>query len=575
MTDLGSSHEVLQTQASSSKAPYRHLPKHPYTSIEYPGTVSLPSALLKVINQDDINECFNAPISEAKVLEMRYREKDRNAVPVRGHRVASQKVLVRVVRKKRRKDGMQVDASCQPGQGPEGGPSSAEGVFTAEIVGPIIQTVRFRSMADWHYTPPQDGHVTRLVQSLYDLDYESILDYSFPSLDEHYIESVTPPEGGFGPSDLQFRSLLELQPTPMFSTRNIPPVNTFKLAPQTVEEDFYDERTGETRKRYVNKSRAVGFGVQTIGYQHAHGDVPLGPVDVVKQRMSKLSQEILEKLRRLLEARPVWMRSSLLSNFTEQEKSIIVNNKTYLPAVAYTFGAGPFWKTLIRFGYDPCANPDARFYQRVNFFVHVNRAKNRVLYSPASDEEALQKDDRKPPGWWQAEQEQRVQEGKRPPLDESKGHIFDGQILHRDRPDFQLCDLTDPLICKYVHDPSVPKEGWYHPQTMELIKSILRIKYMHVWETGEPAPDSLCDETILEYEDVMEKNGNAVSVAEENVKKLRKGKDKDRNWNVVPALNSGTEMAMKLANVKVRRKHKDLNRNGLEEGPGEDAEMEE
>lgn len=49
---------------------------------------------------------------------------------------------------------------------------------------------------------------------------DAILDYSVPPLDEHYIEPIMDPED---PS-IPFRSLLDLQPTPIFSERRIPPV---------------------------------------------------------------------------------------------------------------------------------------------------------------------------------------------------------------------------------------------------------------------------------------------------------------------------------------------------------------
>lgn len=88
-----------------------------------------PSQILKVIAQDDVDECFNAPISEARSLEMRYRPKDRTAVPVKGTRVPSQKVLVKVVKRRRKQ---------RPGE------TAEEGVFTADVVGSVPQTVRFR-----------------------------------------------------------------------------------------------------------------------------------------------------------------------------------------------------------------------------------------------------------------------------------------------------------------------------------------------------------------------------------------------------------------------------------------------
>lgn len=35
------------------------------------------------------------------------------------------------------------------------------------------------------------------------------------------------------------------------------------------------------------------------------------------------------------------------------------SNKMYFPATCFTYKAGPFWKVMVRFGYDPCADPEA------------------------------------------------------------------------------------------------------------------------------------------------------------------------------------------------------------------------
>ena len=124
-----------QPLAGPSIAPHRHLPKQAYTSVEYPGPVSHPSALLKVITQDDLNECFNTATNTVADLEMRYRMEDSVGAPVRGARVPSQKLLLKVVRKKR-KFGLK----CRR----KGKDKETEGVFTAEVVGPVTHTVRFR-----------------------------------------------------------------------------------------------------------------------------------------------------------------------------------------------------------------------------------------------------------------------------------------------------------------------------------------------------------------------------------------------------------------------------------------------
>lgn len=39
-----------------------------------------------------------------------------------------------------------------------------------------------------------------------------------------------------------------------------------------------------------------------------------------------------------------------------------------------------------------------------------------------------------------------------------KVHIFNGQELHRDKPEYQLCDIYDPLVRKYIDDPVCLKQ---------------------------------------------------------------------------------------------------------------------
>ena len=147
--------------SSSSFAPYKSFPKATYASVEYPSTVSQPAALLRLVSQEDINEVFNAPLSEQKSLEIRYGNMERNGIPVRGARVPSQKLLLKITRRRRRRrpapgdeDG---DDTGTRGEGKERLRDGAEeGIFTSEVVGAISQTVRFRGKR----TPPSDQELT-------------------------------------------------------------------------------------------------------------------------------------------------------------------------------------------------------------------------------------------------------------------------------------------------------------------------------------------------------------------------------------------------------------------------------
>lgn len=104
-------------------APHRHLPKTAYGAIEYLGPVSHAGAILDLASQEEIDGCFNAPARENPLLELHLR-KDKKGVPVKGYRIPTQKLLVKVVKRKR-KDGK-------------------GGIFTSEVVGPVTQTVRYR-----------------------------------------------------------------------------------------------------------------------------------------------------------------------------------------------------------------------------------------------------------------------------------------------------------------------------------------------------------------------------------------------------------------------------------------------
>lgn len=164
----------------ASPAPLHRLPKQPYTAIEYPGPVSHPAAILACASQDDINTCFNAPPASPAALELRFRG-DAPGPPLRGYRIPSQKLLLKVARRRRRPTATAAAAE--------------QGVFTAEMVGTVNHTVRFvcklpaqstqvslvadenamsiPAMADYQWTPDANGPTASLINSLKALDCTS------------------------------------------------------------------------------------------------------------------------------------------------------------------------------------------------------------------------------------------------------------------------------------------------------------------------------------------------------------------------------------------------------------------
>lgn len=151
--DNNAQDEVEQIEENPHVAPFRFFPKATYASIEYPSTVSHPSAILRLIPQKDIDECFNASANSQPTLEMRYGGLDVSDTPVRGMRVQSQKLLLKLTRRRRRTEGDSENEGQQElsTKGKEKARDGAEhGVFTSEIVGPIDHTVRFRGMSSKH-----------------------------------------------------------------------------------------------------------------------------------------------------------------------------------------------------------------------------------------------------------------------------------------------------------------------------------------------------------------------------------------------------------------------------------------
>lgn len=74
------------------------------------------------------------------------------------------------------------------------------------------------------------------------------------------------------------------------------------MSANTVEEEVWDDDAQETKKRYVNRSRAQGWSVPAIGHGHA---VPSEPDKGVLDRIDRLDKGILARLREVRAGRQV------------------------------------------------------------------------------------------------------------------------------------------------------------------------------------------------------------------------------------------------------------------------------
>jgi len=72
---------------------------------------------------------------------------------------------------------------------------------------------------------------------------------------------------------------------------------SFKNHSATAVEEYVDERTGEVKKRYINRMRFVTFALQKASHSQALGHVPKGPLKSLKDKTDKLDQDLLAKMR--------------------------------------------------------------------------------------------------------------------------------------------------------------------------------------------------------------------------------------------------------------------------------------
>ena len=186
-----------------------------------------------------------------------------------------------------------------------------------------------------------------------------------------------------------------------------------------------DEKTGEEKKRLINKARWKGYGPTSVSFAekgvervlagriwHRSSNarffsvtkVPTKPPTNVEEVRNQYDQtlvlqleEVGVSLRRLYARRCQLLSASFSrhgrcgpvppcstnSRRPKHEKftsvfqhplrvicdssliTVVVSSKVFLPLTCYVFGDGPWRDTMVRFGYDPRQDPQARLSARI------------------------------------------------------------------------------------------------------------------------------------------------------------------------------------------------------------------
>lgn len=178
--------------------------------------------------------------------------------------------------------------------------------------------------------------------------------------------------------------------------------------------------------------------------------------------------QIVEQLKNLLEERPLVTTRVALNALPH------CGDTAYREAtqwVGYSFKAGPFRDTLIKYGVDPRSDPKYRIYQTLMFQLDKRAAR-------AAGDNA---------GRWNRS----IRHIPNPQDIEKKSHVFDGKHVSLNGKTWQVCDVSDALIKRILDTPDIATEcdvygfGWYHDGTLCKARVIMREKMEALFEGRE------------------------------------------------------------------------------------------
>ncbi|KAG8724936.1 tau 95 subunit of transcription factor TFIIIC [Ceratobasidium sp. 395] len=540
----GSGHQIHEEESStrlknvhpplpSTSAPTQASPaQNLFYSVEYPGYVkSVPSSTAHAVRTMGGQKALDHVFGESgRILELRLQPDNPFAHPVTGDVVATNKLLVKVVARRKKKtmetylNGAALDSNrtetgiTRKGKGKDVGTDAqveeSSGTYTAEIVGIIPKTVRFRSMADFQFQPDEDDYIVQMRHAMDRLDVDAVQSFELEPLRENYGSDQSTPQSSTiaDPNHMDMdidpnlpttsttaitkdtvpKSQLKLIPPPLFSRQGIPQHYNLKQNPMSVIHTTVDPITGEETRRYIHKHRLKGsMAPAAISWENEK--VPTEPPKHILDAKAQAKPHLLAKLRELFEQRPVWSRIALVNQFPALEGREIQNTKVHIALVSYTFSDGAWRDTLLRLGYDPRKDPQARLLLASDTVISECTLGTPQMKMPVENP------------LWDVERGATIQpsaRSKRIPENDHESHIFDGKTLHAGAASFQLCDITDSLLVPLINDarslrqePDIA-DGWYTSHEFALIKAVVRRKHFNLLQ-GKVISDKDCADLFV------------------------------------------------------------------------------
>jgi general transcription factor 3C polypeptide 5 (transcription factor C subunit 1) len=187
----------------------------------------------------------------------------------------------------------------------------------------------------------------------------------------------------------------------------------------------------------------------------------------------------IEELQKLIDERPLITKRVAINALPNISESIFKEATQY---VGYSFKAGPWRDSLIRYGVDPRKDPKYRFYQTMMFQVDKEAFKQAPESAKPADGKLIPEH--------KALWARTLRHSKADP----STHIFDGKNITANGKTWQVCDVTDPVVHGIFHTDNFRTEcdvyqwGWYWNGTMSKARTIMKDKMRYLF-AGQVPPE--------------------------------------------------------------------------------------
>jgi general transcription factor 3C polypeptide 5 (transcription factor C subunit 1) len=310
--------------------------------------------------------------------------------------------------------------------------------YTIEVIGVVNETHRFRALPDFQLRGSDQPIMDVLRNNILTPDYKKLREFK-PDLS---------PRGGS----------IAFPGPPSFAHIDIPYRYEYQQAPGVVVIPGDDGKL--IAKNVHGPARKVTWALPPD-----LDEVPQGPPHHIPLTSPDglLLPRAVRQLQELLEKRPLITKRVALNTIPSISDSIFKEASQF---VGYSFSAGPWRDTLIKYGVDPRKDPKYRTYQTLMFMI---------------DKESMKTSGSVYGHWLRPERHQR---------DNPTSHIFDGKSITTNGKIWQICDVTDPLVQGIFQtdeirvDCDIHRFGWFHNGTLAKARAIMKDK-MRLLFAGE------------------------------------------------------------------------------------------